>query len=632
MLRFGVFHMNLAARELRKHGVRVRLPGQPFSILSMLLEKPGEIVTREEMRKRLWASDTFVDFEHSLNSAVKKLRGVLGDSAEKPSYIETLPRVGYRFIAPVEIVSATPTEGTPVHFTGGSLGDTGTVQSTQPVSYRSRWVSWRLVLLTGALGLPLAFLATHFLLPSPALPLKGKDVVVLADFENTTGDPVFNEALRQGLAVSLEQSSYIQLLSDRKSAVILKEMGRAPDERVTGQTAIELCQRAGSKVMVQGSISSLGTLYLVGLTAIRCDNSDAVAHEQSQAKRKEDVIGALGEAATRLRRRLGESMASIQKFNAPLEQVTTSSLEALKAYGVAVSTLDRNGDRAAIPFFEKAVQLDPSFAMAYGQLATIHRNMGEMELARENARKAFQYKERLTELERLVIESWYNIYVTGDLEAAAQLYEVAVQNYPPSSSILNDLGATYGSLGRYDKATEVLKQALRLDPDASITYANLATSLLAVNRADEARSVLADADHRKLQTDFLLEVNYWNAFLRGNRPEMEAILSRAASVPGARSVLLADQARTEAYFGHLEKSRQISELVSCQDDGPRGRQGISRRLLGGTCGQRGGDGQQRKSSHARLEFTSTGAQPDSSHASGSGDGPNRRFQGGSEPN
>jgi eukaryotic-like serine/threonine-protein kinase len=562
VLRFGVFQANLAARELRKHGVRVRLPGQPFCILLMLLEKPGEIVTREEMRQRLWASDTFVDFEHSLNSAIKKLRTALGDSPENSRYIETVPRFGYRFIAPLEEVSTTPTGGDSSRTIGGSTGESSVLELTQPASSRTRSVSLRLVLLAAALGLPAVFLVEHFFPRSAALPLKERDVVVLADFENTTGDQVFNEALRQGLAVSLEQSSYIQLLSDRKSAVILKQMGHPPDERLTGQLAIDLCQRAGSKVMVQGSISSLGTIYIIGLTALRCENSDAVAHEQAEAKRKEDIIRALGEAATRLRKRLGESMQSIREYSTPLEQVTTTSLEALKAYATGTAAFDREGGQPALPFFMKAVELDPAFAMAYGQLASIYQNLGETQLARDNAIKAFEHKERLTGSERLVIESWYNVFVTGDLEKATQLYEMEIQSHTPTASVLNDMAATYGTLGRYEKAVEILRQSLTLDPDSAITYGNLAVTLMDSNRFDEARAVLAEADHRKLQMDYLLQVRYWNAFLEGNTEEMGQIISQGAGVPGARQLLLSEQARTEAYFGRFEKSRQYAESAA----------------------------------------------------------------------
>jgi eukaryotic-like serine/threonine-protein kinase len=562
-LRFGVFDVNLAAREIRKHGIRIRLPGQPFAILAMLLQRPGEIVTREEMREILWAADTFVDFEHGLNSAIKKLRAALGDSPENPLYVETLPRIGYRFIAPVntDMASAVPPSTSELSIRD-SLSERAHLESSQPrlhgILSGRQWFA----LLVSALGVLAVVLTIHFFYGRKLPVLRDKNTIVLADFENITREPIFDETLRQGLAVALEQSPQIQIVSDRKSAVILKQMGRSPDERLTGQMVIELCQRAGSKVMVQGSIASMGTVYLIGLTAIRCDNGDTVAHEQSEAKDKEDIIRALGEAATRLRKRLGESIPSVQKYNAPLEQATTTSLAALKAYGMAVSTYGREGDRAAIPLFNEAIERDPSFALAYGQLATIYQNLGETQLARQNATKAFQNRERLTESERALIEAWYNSIVTGDLEKATQLFELQLKNYPPSVSVLNDLGVGYVVLGRHEKATELLRDAIRLDPDGATTYANLALTLLASDQIDEANAVLEQADKQKLRTDDLLETHYLKAFLQGNSREMEEILSQASDLPGARPLLLSEQARTEAYFGRFQKSRESSKLAA----------------------------------------------------------------------
>jgi DNA-binding winged helix-turn-helix (wHTH) protein/Flp pilus assembly protein TadD len=562
VLSFGVFQVNIAARELRKHGVRIRLPGQPFCILAILLERPGEVVTRDEMRQRLWASDTFVDFEHSLNTAIKKLRRALGDSPDNPRYVETVPRIGYRFIAPLNTVRPKPDD--PV---GRPLANNDLVVTAAPAALRTtarnrrtRQALWLVLFVAAVAGATLVF--NRFFLATKHPAVKEKDLVVLADFENTTGERIFDDTLKQGLAVGLEQSRYIQVLSERKSAVILKQMGRSPDERLSGQTAIELCQRAGSHVMVQGSISSLGTIYLIGLTAIRCDNSEAIAHEQIEARRKEDIIAALGTSATRLRNRLGETMTSIQKHSAPLEQVTTTSLEALKAYGMAVSVFDREGERVAIPLFSRAIELDPGFAMAYGQLATIYQNLGETQLARENEIKAFEHKERLTESERIVIESWYNVYVTGDLEKAVQLYEMELQEFPVTATVLNDLGATYGILGHYEKASTAFRESLQLDPSGASTYGNAAVSMLALGREKDADGILAEADNHRLQTDYLLQVRYWKAFLQGHSSDMEALLSQSANVPGARPVLIAEQARTEAYFGRFQKSRQLSELAA----------------------------------------------------------------------
>jgi Flp pilus assembly protein TadD len=319
-----------------------------------------------------------------------------------------------------------------------------------------------------------------------------KGTIVLADFLNSTGEPVFDEALKQGLNVGLEQSPMIQILSEEKSAQVLKQMGHSADQAMTGRTAIEVCQRTGSKVTVQGSISSLGTAYLIGLTAIRCDNGEAIAHEQVEATRKEEVVDALGKATAQLRGRLGESLPSIQKYDAPLQQATTPSLEALKAYGQAYLTRGRLGDVAAIPFFERAIELDPNFALPYGELAAIHENLGEVDLGRLNATKAYALRERVTEFERLSIESWYHVYVTGDLDKGAATLEIKLKIYPDSAASKNDLGTIYGNLGLFEKEIDLDRDSLRVDPLEGTTYGNFAISLMALGRIEEAGTVLAE--------------------------------------------------------------------------------------------------------------------------------------------
>lgn len=404
--------------------------------------------------------------------------------------------------------------------------------------------------------------ASYWFLHRAVFRISPADTIVLADFENTTGESVFDDALRQALQIGLGQSPSLSVLSDRKASVILKQMGRLPEQRMTGKTAIEVCERTGGKVTVQGSIASLGTAYLIGLAAIRCDTGEPIANEQVQAKRKEEVVDALGQATSQLRARLGESLPSLQKYNAPLEQATTPSLDALSAYGTALSTWDTKGDRACLPFLQRALDLDPNFAMAYGAMATIYFNLGENELARENATKAYQLKERVTEAERLAIESRYYLYVTGELEKALQVYEYAVQNYPPAPGALNHLGITAAKLGRLEQGVISLRAALALDPSRATTYSNLASDLLALNRIDEATAVLADAEKHKFQIDHLLQIRYLRAFLRNDRGEMQHILVQSSDVAGAQGLLLVQQANTESYFGRYEKADELSGVAA----------------------------------------------------------------------
>lgn len=557
---FGPFRLDVDQRVLLRDAEPVALAPKVFDTLLVLVRNKGRIIEKEELMKALWP-DSFVE-ESNLPQNIFTLRKALGEKEDGERFIETIPRRGYRFIAPVSIpLPQPPNLNSPLSAVSLPAQVVVPVQNVtiaaQPLEAQSRarwlryvWPPVAVVLIGGVIFGYLRHRAGEFRFTP-------KGTVVLADFVNSTGEPVFDEALKQGLNVGLEQSPMIQMLSDQKSAQILKQMGRSAEQPMTGRTAIEVCQRSGGQVTVQGSISSIGTVYLIGLTAIRCDTGEPIGHEQVDAKRKEDVIDALGKATAQLRSRLGESLPSIQKYDAPLQQATTSSLEALKAYGRAFSTRGELGDSAAVPFFERAIELDPNFALAYGELAAIHGNRGEIDLARQNASKAYALRDRVTEFERLSIESWYHVYATGDLEKAAEALEIKRKAYPAAAS-LNDLGTIYGSLGFFDREIDLDRDALRADPLQAATYGNLAMSLMALGRVEEAGTVLGEARENGLQSDFLLQVNYWRAFLRHDSEEMRRVLSLSNGVPGAEPLLLSEQASTEAYFGHFEKARQLS--------------------------------------------------------------------------
>src|ERR1700723_3147705 len=310
--------------------------------------------------------------------------------------------------------------------------------------------------------------------------LTDKDTIVLSDFANSTGDPVFDDTLKTALSVSLRQSPFLNVLTDSQGAKTLQQMTQPAGTRLTPELARELCQRAGSKAYLAGAIGRLGSEYVVGLKAVSCKNGNTLAEEQVTAASKEKVLDSLGGAAAKLRAELGESLATVQKFDAPLEQATTFSLDALNAYGLALSTWDKKGDRDSLPIFKKAIELDPNFAMAYSALATINHNLGDSELARENASKAYELRDRVTEAEREAIEARYYLYVTGDLEKAAEVYAVAVQNYPDSAGAHNHLANDEAELGRYEQSIQDFRKALLLDPSRASTYANLAVGLLAL--------------------------------------------------------------------------------------------------------------------------------------------------------
>jgi eukaryotic-like serine/threonine-protein kinase len=387
-------------------------------------------------------------------------------------------------------------------------------------------------------------------------PLTEKDTIVLADFANSTGDAVFDDALKQALAVQLGQSPFLNILSDRKVGETLRLMGRQPSDRITQDVARELCVRTGSKAIVLGSISNLGGQYVIGVDAVDCSNGDTLAKEQEEAAAKQDVLKAVSKAAASIRSRLGESLATIHKFDVPVE-ATTSSLEALKAYSMAVITFRTKGNAEAIPFFKRALELDPNFAVAYAGLGLAYANLGQASLSAENIRKAHSLRDRVSERERYRIAALYYDVVTGELEQASQVYELWAKSYPKDVVPRLNLGDIYNRLGQYEKAVSQTQEGLLMEPTL-IGYSNLAFSYLALNRPDDAKKTVAEAQEHKVEGDFLHWAIYQQAFLKGDRAEMERQLTWAAGKPGTEDLLLSYQSDTEAYYGRLAKARDFS--------------------------------------------------------------------------
>jgi serine/threonine protein kinase/tetratricopeptide (TPR) repeat protein len=383
-----------------------------------------------------------------------------------------------------------------------------------------------------------------------------KDTIVLADFANTTGDPVFDDALKQALAVDLGQSPFINILSDRKVGETLRLMGRQPNDRITQDVARELCVRTGSKAIVLGSISNLGGQYVIGVDAVGCNNGDTLAKEQEEAAGKQDVLKALGKAATSLRAKLGESLASIQKFDVPVE-ATTTSLEALKAFSMGITTFRTKGDAASIPFQKRALELDPNFAAAHAALGVAYMNLGQASLAAESIEKAYALRDKVSEREKYRISSLYYQNVTGELEQASQVYELWAKSYPLDSVPPGNLGDLYGQLGQYEKAVTEAQEALRLEPSI-VGYTNLAGDYLALGRLDDAGKAIEQAKARNLDGDFLHQEIYYLSFIKGDAAEMERQVAWASGKPGTEDLLLSCQSDTEAYYGRLGKARDFS--------------------------------------------------------------------------
>jgi len=389
--------------------------------------------------------------------------------------------------------------------------------------------------------------------------LTQKDTIVLADFTNTTGDPVFDGTLRQGLSVQLEQSPFLSLVSDQRIQQTLRLMNQPLDAKLTPEIARELCQRAGSAAVLDGSIASLGSQYVLGVKAVSCRTGETLAEEQERATGKEQVLGAMDKAAAKLRGKLGESLNTVEKFDTPLEQATTSSLEALQAFSLALKAKHEKGDdAAAVPLFQRAIRLDPNFSMAYASLGTSYNNLGETRLAAENVRKAYELRERVSEREKFYIESHYHDYVTRDLEKARQTYELWAQTYPRDRVAPNNLGAIYSALGQYDKRLEAKREAFRLDPASAWAYAVVVRSYLFLNRLDEAQAMAEEAQAKRLDSPWLRDWLYEIAFLRNDAAGMAQQVSWSAGKPGVENVLLQEEAQTAAYTGRLGKARELS--------------------------------------------------------------------------
>ena len=853
LARFDSFEVNLRSGELSKNGERIRLREQSFQILTMLLERPGEVVTRQEIQQRLWPNDTVVEFENSINGAIRRLRVALGDSSEQPRYVETLTRRGYRFKASVVWAGRLPGEaqapapamvspaidspashligrkvshyrvleilggggmgvvykaedltlgrrvamkflpeelgddrkarerferearavsslshpnvcpiyefdeyegrpflvmellegktlrehladgafrltnprgldiavqvasgleaahqkgiihrdikpanifvteknvakildfgvakvleagearelaatanqggtsskpdaltrtglkpgtagymspeqirgepldaGTDIFSFGvvlyematgerGFRGETETIQQEgilggkptpvreltpaisprlevviakclekardqryrnaselhqalvevedfesaprhdEPKSEGTRhWVSSSLIAIAFALGITVGL---TYWRSDRAKKLSVRDTILLSEFTNTTGDRVFDDTLKQGLSVQLEQSPFLKLLSESKVNGTLKMMGRQPGESLTPEVAREICQRTGSRATLAGSIAALGSQYVIGLKAVDCQTGDTLTEAQEQAPGKEGVLKALDAAAATMRSRLGESLSSVQRYGTPLAEATTPSLEALKAYSLGLKTEITKSDTAALPFVKRAVELDPDFAMAYKSMSIMYTDLNEVGRAAESVRKAFELREKVSERERFEIEGDYYLDATGELDKAARVYELWRQTYPRSSTPYSDLASLFLILGNYERALDESKEAMRLEPDDDASYIDLSNAYISLNRLEEAEAVFQQAEERKLEGESLQVNRYALAFLKGDTAQMEKLAGSAMGKPGTEDSLFSMQADTEAWHGKLERARDLT--------------------------------------------------------------------------
>jgi tetratricopeptide (TPR) repeat protein len=437
--------------------------------------------------------------------------------------------------------------------------DTGRLSATMRSADVEKQRGNRWMVIAPAALLVVALAAASYFYLHRTRKLTDKDTIVLGDFNNQTGDAVFDGALRQGLSVQLEQSPFLELVSERRVNEMLKLMGRSPGDHLTPELAREVCIRSGSKAMLTGSITALGSQYVIGLKAVSCGTGDVLAETQEQAANKEAVLKALDAAAVTMRGKLGESLNSVQKYSTPLREATTSSLEALQIYSLGMKTTNTKGVTAGMPFLKRAVELDPSFPEAYSGISSSYAQLNQQARAAEYARKAYQMRQKASEVERFAIETNYYEVGTRQPEKAAQMCELWSQAYPRDARPVRDLGFMYATLGEHEKALKVAQEAMQMGPHTVNYYFLLGRTYTNLSRFDEAAAVFKEAEEHQLEDEAVLLARYELAFATGKAAQMAQVATTAIGRPGMEDVLLAAQADTEACHGKLKNARELTQ-------------------------------------------------------------------------
>lgn len=548
---FGPFRLDPQRRVLLCANEPVALTPKAVETLIVLVQNRQRVISKDELMKLLWP-DSFVE-ESNLSQNIFLLRKALGDSTQERRYILTVPGRGYQFTETVREIGKEDEEESLVVAT--HTRSQVTVERVVAASGR------RLLIAAGVASLVFVTVLAGVLFRNrrvPAVSLSDEDTIVLADFANSTGDAVFDDTLKQGLTVSLSQSPLLNILPNSKVNQILQQMTRPANTSLTAEISRELCLRAGSKAYVQGSIASLGSEYVLGLKAINCQTGDVLAQEQVTAARKEKVLEALGAAATHLRAGLGESVATVQRLNVPLEQATTPSLEALQAHTQGRRVYLTHGMAAAIPYFEHAIALDPNFASAYLFLGVAYSNLNQSDRSRFYVTKAYELRDRVSEREKFSISAYYNMQVTGDLDRAVEVYREWIASYPRNQGALINLGQTYAQEGQFEKAVELARRATQYEKSV-IVYENIALYLIKLNRFDEASKTLQEAHYLNFDDDAMHLHGYRLAFLEGDEHGMDEHAAWFNDKPDYVHEILGARADREAYSGHLKTARQWTD-------------------------------------------------------------------------
>ena len=547
--RFGSFEADSKTGELRKHGIKLKLQELPFRLLVSLLERPGAVVTREELQAKLWPDGTFVDFERGLGTALNKVRETLCDSAAAPRFIETIPRRGYRFIAEVERVEG---KRLSQRKPATALGET----SAPPVRPARKYAM--AVFIMGAIAIVLAGGAAYSRLRTRPKLLTDQDVLVLADFTNNTGDAAFDGALRQALAFELEKSPFLKVMDEQEVNQTLQLMRRPAGQRITNDIAQEVCAREGQKATIGGSIASLGTNYQIALQAINCQTGATLAREQAEAENKEHVLKALSKAAMGMRAKLGESLSSIQKVDR-FGPLTTTSLEALEAFERGQHLNSQGLFREEIPYMQRAIELDPNFASAYMFLGVAYNNAGQVALRNAAHTKAFALRNRVSERERLMISAEYYSFVTLEVNKAVDVLQVLARSYPRFAGGHHMLANAYSTIGEYQKALEHRQEAARSEPRNNLFQRNLVFAYVLLDRFDEAKAAAERAIAQNVDVPYLHQLELLQiAYIQDDHAAQEKEIRWFAGKP-EESQALYQQSVNALVHGQWRQAKDLNQ-------------------------------------------------------------------------
>jgi eukaryotic-like serine/threonine-protein kinase len=544
LVRFGAFELDLSTGELRSTETpdpnnKVLLREQVFQVLGMLVEREGKIVTRDEIKEKLWANDTVVDFDQSINATIKALRRALRDSAENPRYVETLARRGYRLMLPIEYLESAP----------------GTAAVEVTAEARPTRGRWRRVLVTSALLAVGALSVWRYEVYRHRITLVPTDTIVLADVDNRTSDPVFDGALNTALRYEMEQTPYLNLLGLDKTYATMGQMKLAPTTKITPEVARQICSKTNSKMVIADSIADAGNRYHLEIRALDCGSGTTLAEEGTDISARNQVVHELGATAARLRRKLGEPAESLARFNQPLEKALSPSLEALQSGNAGVKLFLAGNPQAALSLFQREVELDPNLAVTYEGIGAAQGALGHYDLMVASYRRAYELRDRMTEKDRLNIELLYYSTVTGELDKSYSVLLRALELFPRNVFFHTNLSDTLLKLGQLKRAADAEDETARLGP-SPLFFSWAASANIIASRFKEARSWLAQAEALKFDSRDLRIDRLRLAFIEGDQAGLDQIFDGEAHGPN-RVVFLREQSTFEAQRGHFDSTDRL---------------------------------------------------------------------------